>query len=265
MANVQSPKSKAEDSDAPETRVDAGAVVQGDEADVGRWTLDSGLRVTDLRKSFLTPTGERVAVLRGVSFSVNAGESVAIMGASGAGKSTLLHLLGGLEAPDHGGITAGDFAIQGAGQSALANFRNQHIGFIFQFHQLLPDLTAAENVYLPLLIGRRVRSEAAGIALRALKQLGLEDRASHLVGALSGGEQQRVALCRALVNQPSIVLADEPTGNLDANLAHEIAQLLVEYAKQFQASVILATHSEEVARLCDRVLMLRDGRIFEEH
>jgi len=226
--------------------------------------LDFGLSVTDLRKSFLAPTGERVAVLRGVSFSANAGQSVAIMGASGAGKSTLLHLLGGLEAPDHGTIIAGDFAIQSAGQSALANFRNQHIGFVFQFHQLLPDLTAAENVYLPLLIGRMTRSEAARRSLQALKEIGLEDRASHLVGTLSGGEQQRVALSRALVNQPSIVLADEPTGNLDAALAQEIARSLVEYAKQSQAIVVLATHSREVASLCDRVLILRDGRIFEE-
>lgn len=186
------------------------------------------------------------------------------MGASGAGKSTLLHLLGGLEAPDHGSITAGDFAIQSAGQSALAHFRNQRIGFVFQFHHLLPDLSAAENVCLPLLIGRMARSEAARRSLQALKEIGLEDRASHLVGTLSGGEQQRVALSRALVNQPSIVLADEPTGNLDAALAHDIARSLVEYARQSQAIVVLATHSQEVASLCDRVLMLRDGRIVEE-
>lgn len=226
--------------------------------------MDFGLRVTDLRKSFLTPTAERIAVLRGVSFSVNAAESVAIMGASGAGKSTLLHLLGGLEAPDHGSITAGDFAIQSAGQSALAHFRNQRIGFVFQFHHLLPDLSAAENVCLPLLISRMARSEAARRSLQALKEIGLEDRASHLVGTLSGGEQQRVALSRALVNQPSIVLADEPTGNLDAALAHDIARSLVEYAKQNQAIVVMATHNQELASLCDRVLILRDGRILEE-
>ncbi len=224
-------------------------------------TRNLKLTVTDLRKSFLSPHGERIEVLRGVTFSVSAGESVAIMGASGAGKSTLLHLLGGLEAPDHGNIAAGEFAVECASQSALARFRNNQVGFVFQFHHLLADLTAAENVSLPLLI-RRVRPrEAARHAVHALEEVGLGDRASHPVGNLSGGEQQRVALCRALVNRPAIVLADEPTGNLDTTIGHEIALSLVAYAQKVQAKVILATHSHAVASLCDRVLKLRDGRL----
>lgn len=218
--------------------------------------------VTDVRKSFFNPAGERGEVLRGVSFSVKRGESVAIIGSSGAGKSTLLNLLGGLETPDHGSIQAGDIAIESANQSTLAHFRNQQVGFVFQFHHLLADLTALENVNLPLLIQRVRPREASLRASAALKAVGLEHQATHLVRNLSGGEQQRVALCRALVHRPSIVLADEPTGNLDATIADEIARSLVAYAKNVNGIVILATHSHDVADLCDRVLTLRDGRIF---
>jgi len=220
------------------------------------------LVVTDLRKSFLNPAGERIGVLRGLSFSVNAGASVAIVGSSGAGKSTLLNLLGGLEAPDHGSILAGDVAIDSASQSALARFRNQQVGFVFQFHHLLPDLTAVENVSLPLLIRRMRPREASRRAMETLEDVGLERQATHLAGNLSGGEQQRVALCRALVHRPFIVLADEPTGNLDATIAGEIARSLVAYAKKLPGIVILATHNHDVATLCDRVLTLRDGRLF---
>ncbi len=260
MSNVQSPKSQSEGSEAVEAREQTRALIQCEQADIGHSTLDIGLRVTDLRKSFSAPTGERIEVLRGVTFSVSAGESVAIMGASGAGKSTLLHLLGGLEAADHGSIAAGAFEVERASQSALARFRNNQVGFVFQFHHLLPDLTAAENVSLPLLIRRIHPHEAARQAVHALEEIGLGARASHLVGNLSGGEQQRVALCRALANRPAIVLADEPTGNLDAAIGDEIARSLVAYAQKFNASVILATHSHGVASLCDRVLKLRNGR-----
>lgn len=220
------------------------------------------LVVTDLRKGFVNPTGQRIPVLRGVSFSVNAGESVAIIGASGAGKSTLLNLIGGLEPPDHGSVLAGEFAIESASPSALAHFRNQQVGFVFQFHHLLPDLTAVENVSLPLLIQRMRVREASRRAMEALAEVGLERQTTHLVGNLSGGEQQRVALSRALIHRPSIVLADEPTGNLDATIADEIARSLVAYAKKLPGIVILATHSHDVATLCDRVLTLRDGRLF---
>jgi lipoprotein-releasing system ATP-binding protein len=224
--------------------------------------LDFGLSVSDLRKSFSSPAGERIEVLRGVSFSAVAGEAVAVMGASGAGKSTLLQLLGGLEAPDHGAIVAGDFAVDRANTAALRLFRNRHIGFIFQFHHLLPDLTAAENVGLPLWINRSSRREAMTRAGQMLAKVGLEGRYSDsLVGHLSGGEQQRVAVCRALITRPALVLADEPTGNLDTEISDEIARSLVSYARTERALVIIATHSHAVSGLCDRTLMLHNGRL----
>ena len=221
------------------------------------------LVVNDLRKSFSSPAGERIEVLRGVSFSAAAGEVVAIMGASGAGKSTLLHLLGGLEAADHGSIVAGQFAIDRATPSALARFRNKQVGFVFQFHNLLPDLTAAENVALPLRITRMSRREAMRHALQMLEEVGLDSRVSASVaGHLSGGEQQRVAVCRALVARPALVLADEPTGNLDTGIGNEIGRSLASYARDNRTLVIIATHNRALAELCDRALVLRDGRLY---
>lgn len=220
------------------------------------------LVVSDLRKSFSSPTGERIEVLRGISFSAVAGEVVAIMGSSGAGKSTLLHLLGGLEAADHGSIVAGHFAIDRATPSALARFRNKQVGFVFQFHNLLPDLTAAENVSLPLRIARTSRREAMRHSMQMLEEVGLDSRVSDsVVGHLSGGEQQRVAVCRALVTRPALVLADEPTGNLDTGIGNEIASSLVSYARDNRALVIIATHNHALAELCDRTLVLRAGRL----
>lgn len=220
------------------------------------------LVVSDLRKSFSSPTGERIEVLRGLSFSAAAGEVVAIMGSSGAGKSTLLHLLGGLEAADHGSIVAGQFAIDRATLSALARFRNKQVGFVFQFHNLLPDLTAAENVSLPLRIARTSRREAMRHSMQMLEEVGLDSRVSDsVVGHLSGGEQQRVAVCRALVTRPALVLADEPTGNLDTGIGNEIASSLVSYARDNRALVIIATHNHALAELCDRTLVLRAGRL----
>jgi lipoprotein-releasing system ATP-binding protein len=187
---------------------------------------------------------------------------VAIIGSSGAGKSTLLHLLGGLEAADHGTILAGEFAVDRAGASALAHWRNQRVGFVFQFHHLLPDLTAAENVSIPLLIKRSPRREAMRRATEMLAQVGLDSRVSaSLVGNLSGGEQQRVAVCRALITRPALVLADEPTGNLDTAIGDEISRSLVSYAREMQAIVIIATHNRALAEICDRTLVLRDGRL----
>jgi lipoprotein-releasing system ATP-binding protein len=224
--------------------------------------LDFGLSVSDLRKSFSSPAGERIEVLRGASFAATAGESLAVMGSSGAGKSTLLQLLGGLEAPDHGSIVAGDFAIDRANASALRKFRNRHIGFIFQFHHLLPDLTAAENVSLPLRINRTRAREAMSRARQMLAGVGLDERFSEsVVGHLSGGEQQRVAVCRALIARPSLVLADEPTGNLDTAISDEIAHSLVSYARNERAVVIIATHNHALAELCDRTLLLENGRL----
>jgi lipoprotein-releasing system ATP-binding protein len=202
------------------------------------------LEVVDLRKSFAAPNGERIEVLRGISFEIKAGECVAITGASGSGKSTLLHLLGGLEDPDHGSLTA---------------FRREQIGFVFQFHYLLPDLSALENVALPLLI-RRSRN-ALQRATGLLDQTGLADRLDHPVSHLSGGEQQRVAVARALITEPRLVLADEPTGNLDALVGEEIGRTLVNYAKTHSAIVIIATHSPGLAQLCDYSLVIEDGRL----
>lgn len=225
--------------------------------------MDAGLSVTDLRKSFLSPAGERIEVLKGISFLATPGRTLAITGASGAGKSTLLHLLGGLEAPDHGSIALGRFEIDRAKPPALANFRSHQVGFIFQFHHLLPDLSAAENVALPLLIARGSRPRAMESAFKALVSINLGARAAHPVGHLSGGEQQRVAACRALITQPPLVLADEPTGNLDASFAAELGEILVSYSHRYSAIVIIATHNERLAQLCDRVLHIRDGRVSE--
>jgi len=208
------------------------------------------ISVVDLRKSFTAPNGERLDVLRGVTFAANAGESIAITGASGSGKSTLLHLLGGLETADHGTITL-----------ESRNGR-QEIGFVFQFHYLLSDLSAVENVALPLLIARHKRAQAFERALALLKHAGLEARADHPVLHLSGGEQQRVAVARALVTEPKLLLADEPTGNLDAAIGEDIAQSLVNYAHNNSAVLIIATHSTHVAGMCDRSLVLADGRTY---
>ncbi len=261
MSQVQSPKSNAEAIDAPENSVASN--IQPGAPDFGLWTLDIGLHLTvsDLRKSFTAPAGERIEVLRGASFSAGPGETVAIMGSSGAGKSTLLHLIGGLEAPDHGTIMAGKFSIDSARPTALAHFRNTRVGFVFQFHHLLPDLTAAENVSLPLMIHRISRREALLRANAALEEVGLGDRVSHAAGHLSGGEQQRVAVCRALISRPALVFADEPTGNLDTAIGDEIARSLVSYARDHQALVIVATHNRALAELCNRTLLLKEGRL----
>ena len=252
MSKVQSPKSAEASSDLE---------TDGRGSDLGLWTLDVGLAVNDLRKSFVAPDGSKLEVLRSVSFSAHAGESVAIVGASGAGKSTLLHLLGGLDAPDHGSIEVDQFAIDRASSSELAKFRRQNVGLVFQFHYLLADLSAAENIALPLLIGRNSRNTAMQQATNFLAEVGLDSRAEHPVSHLSGGEQQKVATCRALVKQPALVLADEPTGNLDAKAADEIGQLLVSYGRTRQAIVILATHNERLSKLCDQVLEIDKGRI----
>lgn len=208
------------------------------------------MNVVDLRKSFVAPNGERIEVLRGVNFAAADGESIAISGPSGSGKSTLLHLLGGLEAPDHGTITLD-----------AASAPRQQIGFVFQFHYLLPDLSAVENVALPLLIARWSRKRAFGRALELLQETGLGDRADHPISHLSGGEQQRVAVVRALITEPKLLLADEPTGNLDDAISDQIGHTLVNYAHKHAAITIIATHSPRLARLCDRSLRLEGGRV----
>jgi lipoprotein-releasing system ATP-binding protein len=267
MSNVQSPKSDdGTTSSSPDDRREHKRDQEQahlSAADVGRWTSDVGLTVTDLRKAFLSPSDERIEVLRGVSFAAVAGETVSIVGASGAGKSTLLQLIGGIEVPDHGSIKLGEFAIDGAGRSGLARYRNRQVGFVFQFHHLLPDLTAAENVCLPLTLARHDGRKAMLSALEALDRLGLAARASHRVTDLSGGEQQRVAVCRALITQPVLVLADEPTGNLDAIGGELISRDLFSYAASRPAIIIIATHNQDLAQRCNRLLTLEQGRISE--
>jgi lipoprotein-releasing system ATP-binding protein len=216
-----------------------------------------------LQKAFLTPAGARLEVLRGASLEVEAGEMVAIVGASGSGKSTLLHILGGLEAADAGRVSFGEFELTEAGEAELTRFREREVGFVFQSHHLLPDLTAVENVALPLLINRQPRDASTRRALLMLQKIGLEARATHNVGQLSGGEQQRVAVARALIKGPRLVLADEPTGNLDAAIGAEIGQTLADYALEKRAVIIVATHNERLASACDRVLLLQDGRLSE--
>jgi lipoprotein-releasing system ATP-binding protein len=213
------------------------------------------LSVLDLRKAFLSPAGNRIEVLRGLSLAVNPGESVAIMGASGSGKSTLLHLLGGLDEPDHGSITLESDPSSRLGQ--------KQIGFVFQFHYLLSDLSATENVAMPLLIRRQNTRKAFEQANSLLAELGLKERADYPVTHLSGGEQQRVAVARALISQPRLILADEPTGNLDASISEEIARTLTTYASIQSRMTVIATHNPDVARMCDRVLHLVDGRLHD--
>jgi lipoprotein-releasing system ATP-binding protein len=222
------------------------------------------LLVRELRKAYGTPDGRMIEVLRGVTFTVEAGEMVCVMGASGAGKSTLLHLLGGLEAPDSGEIKLGDFDIARAPARELARLRNEQVGFVFQFHHLLPDLTAAENVAMPLLIHRTPHALALKRAAEMLERVGLGERASSPVGLLSGGEQQRVAIARAVITGPRLILADEPTGNLDADAGDETGALLASFCQTEGTAVLIATHNYGLSRLCERVLMLADGCLNEQ-
>ena len=221
------------------------------------------LVVEGLRKSFRGPDGGVVEVLRGASLVLGAGEMAAVVGASGAGKTTLLHVLGGLERADGGAARLGDFDILGAGPSELARFRRRDVGFVFQTHHLLPDLSAEENVALPLLIGREWWDGARRAARELLASVGLAHRAAHPARELSGGEQQRVGLARALVTRPRLVLADEPTGNLDARTGEEVGALLAALARERGACALVATHNRELAARCDRIFELRGGVLCE--
>jgi lipoprotein-releasing system ATP-binding protein len=220
-----------------------------------------GLDVVDLRKSFLAPNGDRIEVLRGVKFSAKHGEVIAITGPSGSGKSTLLHLLGGLDTADHGSITFDGIELTNLNQRKLSKIRRAQIGFVFQFHYLLPDLSAIENVALPLLIAREKRQYAFSRAANLLEDAHLVGREDHPISHLSGGEQQRVALARALVTHPRLLLADEPTGNVDAVIAEELGKALVSYARNNGAVAVMATHSASLASLCDRSFVLEGGRL----
>ncbi len=220
-----------------------------------------GLEVVDLRKSFVAPNGERLEVLRGVTFSAKHGEVIAITGPSGSGKSTLLHLLGGLDDADHGSVAFDGIEITNLNPRKLSTLRRTQIGFVFQFHYLLPDLSAIENVALPLLIAREKREYAYGRAASLLDDAHLQGREDHPISHLSGGEQQRVALARALVTHPRLLLADEPTGNVDAAIGEELGKALVSYVRNNGAVGVMATHSTNLASLCDRTFVLDGGRL----
>ena len=220
------------------------------------------LAATDVQKSFRIGR-TALQVLRGVDVSVSVGDFVALCGASGSGKTTLLHLLGGLDEPDRGNIRVGEIDLARMSRQAVARFRNKEIGFVFQAYHLLPELDALENVALPARMARRPVAEAEVRAKKLLARVGLAQRMEHRPNELSGGEQQRVAIARALINEPRLVLADEPTGNLDSATGEEIISLLADLHKEQEVTLIVATHDEKVAAHAERVLRLADGCIVD--
>jgi lipoprotein-releasing system ATP-binding protein len=219
------------------------------------------IEVTDLRKSFFTPAGE-LQILKGIDLSIERGEVLAIVGASGVGKSTLLHILGTLDRPTSGSVTYDATDVFALPDAELTSFRNTTVGFVFQFHHLMPEFTALENVMMPLLIGgetNRAASEERAAAL--LTELGLGHRLHHRPGELSGGEQQRAAVARALILNPRVVLADEPTGNLDSGTGDELFSLLLRLNRERSITFIIVTHNESLSGQCRRVVEMVDGMV----
>lgn len=214
------------------------------------------VQASNIHKSF-----GHLHVLKGVDLQVDRGEVVAIVGKSGAGKSTLLHILGTLDRADSGDLFINGQDVSSISTKKLAHFRNRNIGFIFQFHHLLPEFTALENVCIPAFIHKTPESEARARAGELLDYLGLSERLTHKPGELSGGEQQRVAVARALMNQPAIVFADEPSGNLDSASSQELHQLIFDLRKDFQQTFIIVTHNLELANMSDRILEMKDGKL----
>jgi lipoprotein-releasing system ATP-binding protein len=218
------------------------------------------VEVSGLNKSYEVGL-QRLHVLRDLELRVAQGEMVAVVGASGVGKSTLLHVLGGLDRADTGQIHVADTDLRSMSDSALVEFRNRNVGFVFQFHHLLPEFDAAENVEMPMRIARRPVKEARARATELLGRVGLSERLEHRPGMLSGGEQQRVAVARALVMGPALLLADEPTGDLDERTADALHDLLREMHRERQLTSIIATHNPRLAAACDRVLRMEQGQL----
>lgn len=221
------------------------------------------LRAEQISK-FYQEGEQQTPVLKNVSFTMNSGELVAIVGSSGSGKSTLLHTLGGLDQPSQGEVFIKGQSLQKLSSNALAHLRNQHLGFVYQFHHLMADFSALENVMMPMLIGNQNRNEAKERAEKMLQAVGLAHRITHRPSALSGGERQRVAIARALVNRPALVLADEPTGNLDQKTTESIFELIQQLNQEQQIAFLLVTHDLSLANKLSRRLIMQDGVLREE-
>lgn len=217
------------------------------------------IKAEGIEKSF-----GKLRVLKGLDLNVEKSEVVSIMGASGAGKSTLLQILGTLSTPDSGSLVINGVDISGLNDKALAQFRNRQLGFVFQFHHLLPEFTAVENVMIPAFIAGVSKKEAEKEAMRLLSELGLEERVHHKPSELSGGEQQRVAIARALINKPAVLFADEPSGNLDSKTKEELHKLFFELRDRLGQTIVIVTHDSELAEMCDRTLYMKDGLFVSE-
>lgn len=216
-----------------------------------------------IKVSGITKSYGNLKVLKGVDVEIQKGEVVSIVGASGAGKSTLLQIIGTLDYADSGSLDIAGKNLRKMNTNQLAAFRNEHIGFIFQFHNLLPEFTALENVCIPAFIAKKSKQEAEQRAVELLDFLGLKERIHHKPNQLSGGEQQRVAVARALVNKPDVVLADEPSGNLDSHNARDLHNLFFSLREKFNQTFVIVTHNEDLAKMADRTLVMKDGKIVE--
>lgn len=218
------------------------------------------LVLTDIYKSF-EHRGKRIAILNGLNLRLEAGESLAVMGASGVGKSTLLHIMGSLDPPTSGKVTFNGVDLYAMDEATLCRFRNREIGFVFQFHHLLPELNALENVMMPALIARVPKERSVRLGVAALEKVGLTGRLDHRAGELSGGEQQRVAIARALLMEPKLILADEPTGNLDVQTGEEVSDLLVRLNQDEDMAMVIVTHNHRLAEKMSRRMEIVNGKI----